>query len=1624
MNRKNLLKIINSAILYTYTVNTVPVYALNEENIQIESEITDSNILNSLVSENIDTENTITSENNNINNSTDVSIEKIEEEITKEEESEIVIEEHSNNNLENIISENINSEDISPTETSNTIKSTIEDNWVNREVAKQIYGDETKYIDLSDSDYLSIYTISLSNSSLTGDIPSDFYKLKNLSWLNLSNNNLTGSLSTIIDSFPNLADLKLDNNNFTGEIPSSIGNLTNLQWFNVSNNNLSGNIPSSIGNLSNLEQFTCGNNNLTGSIPSEIGNLAKLTELDLQHNNLTGTIPGEIGNLSNMRWLKLNDNNLTGNLPSELSNLRLIESLTVKNNNLYGTISESFANLTNLQWFTLSNNQFTGVVPEAVKNMTSVNDFQFNILENEYNQKQLNFKTTSDITLQLGEDLDTSNLRDNIYLTWEGNQEELLDVYDVSAVLDPTYFSNTTSISIGDTYLKAKISSESDSNNAALTSNSISISIVDNNIESNWVNEEVARLKGKDVNSLTEQDYLSITDFNLSNNSLKGSIPDELYKLKNLKWLNLSKNDLTGTIDDIINSFPNLISLDLSSNNFSGSIPSSIGSLSNLKWLVLSNNKLSGELPNELFSLSSIIQLSLRNNNFSGAISSDLGNLITMTEIDLSENEFSGSIPSTIGNLINLKWILFNDNKFTGSIPSEIGDLKNAISINLRNNRLSGLVPVELSNLTNLSWLTLSNNQLIGEVPEEVKNMTSDNNYEYNFFKNEYNQKQLYFKDKESIEINLGESLNISIPHEKIIAKWDDKSETIVSEYNVETILQKDFFNGNTSILPGVTEVKAKIGPDLDNPNSITTNSIEVKIKDITAPLLDVYIDNNEWTNDMVDITVSATDDHEIKKIILPDGTESLTSTLIYNVFANGTYRFIAVDESGNETIKDITITNIDKTLPTVNVNFNNSLTNSNVEISIEAFDNESGIRFIKLPGDKIVESTNTSFIVKENGTYIVEVRDHANNIQYVSINIDNIDTEGPSIVAIPTITEWTNKSYNIKVSASDKNGISKIVLPDGSILNSKEVIYNVKNNGTYTFEAFDTIGNKSSINVLVENIDTTKPIINIEKSKLKDDNSIDLFINATDKESGIKSIYLNNDSQINLDNPIINIKSNGIYKILVSDLAGNISEETITISNIIDASEIDTEEPKISYSLSNYNITNEDVIINIIATDNKGIKEIRTPDGNVLSSSAAVYSVSTNGDYTFEVSDINNNTANITVSIDNIDKSSIKADIVKSSLLPDNTIDLTLNINKDSDYIDSIKINDNIHVDSDNPTLNVNKNGTYQFYIEDTANNKTIVKTVVNDIVFTGIDTEAPEINYLLSEYNWTNNSIDINVQALDNNEIKHIKTPDGNIIENTFYTFTVYENGAYIFEVEDIAGNTNSITITIDNIDIDNPNLKNLNINYKDNSNIAIVDIEAEDSRSGIKSIILPNGIYSNNIKSTIELPVNNTYEAIIEDNAGNINKVSFLIESSTIEDNNRDEEQDENDESNNNNDNNNNANNNNNNNVINNDINIPTYPNNSLNENNIINDKENSTNIENGDINNNVASEDILNSDSNSDSYLDNEKTNIKNKEEINIDSVNEHKIYLNLFIIILILGGITTYFISKKNNDKDI
>jgi Leucine-rich repeat (LRR) protein len=198
-----------------------------------------------------------------------------------------------------------------------------------------------------------------------------------------------------------------------------------------------------------------------------------------------------------------------------------------------------------------------------------------------------------------------------------------------------------------------------------------------------------------------------IREIHFAWNQFEGSIPEDVFQLRQAGKLYMNNN------------------------HFSGRIPTDIGNMANLKELWLWDNKFTGPLPSEIGLLSNLNVLSVKKNALSGAIPSEIQNLELLERLELSQqsgNQFDGSFPAFDKNP-KLLILDVSGNSFSGTLPPKLlskVDPSARIDLNLSNNGFVGRVPEEWEWFELLN-IDLSGNQL-SELPEVLCNQNGWNN--------------------------------------------------------------------------------------------------------------------------------------------------------------------------------------------------------------------------------------------------------------------------------------------------------------------------------------------------------------------------------------------------------------------------------------------------------------------------------------------------------------------------------------------------------------------------------------------------------------------------------------------------------------------------------------------------------------------------------------------------------------------------------------------------------------------------------------------------------------------------------------------------------------------------------
>ncbi|GAX27171.1 hypothetical protein FisN_13Lh278 [Fistulifera solaris] len=213
-----------------------------------------------------------------------------------------------------------------------------------------------------------------------------------------------------------------------------------------------------------------------------------------------------------------------------------------------------------------------------------------------------------------------------------------------------------------------------------------------------WSQQSLSGSISENIGLLTNLEHVD-----LGENELQGPLPQGLYNLANLQYLYLHSNFLTGTISESIANLFNLRNLYLSNNQLTGAFPVGLGSPSSgqgsvrpLRFLTLFNNKMSGTLPAGL-NLRNLFYLDIGRNAFSGTIPIDWyegrDTMNNLRHLYADYNQFSGGLtynfPTIGGGRIDQ--VSINDNQLTGDFPGGWDPINALEILHIENNQFSSL---------------------------------------------------------------------------------------------------------------------------------------------------------------------------------------------------------------------------------------------------------------------------------------------------------------------------------------------------------------------------------------------------------------------------------------------------------------------------------------------------------------------------------------------------------------------------------------------------------------------------------------------------------------------------------------------------------------------------------------------------------------------------------------------------------------------------------------------------------------------------------------------------------------------------------------------------------------------
>ena len=784
-----------------------------------------------------------------------------------------------------------------------------------------------------------------------------------------------------------------------------------------------------------------------------------------------------------------------------------------------------------------------------------------------------------------------------------------------------------------------------------------------------------------------------------------------------------------------------------------------------------------------------------------------------------------------------------------GSYSLEVRDtLENTKKVDFTVSKIDNVIPTVSVDYNDTNWEKSKNITINATDNESGLHSTAYRFYDGTSWSNWSATKTYTITENGSYSVEVRDFLSNTKKVDFTISKIDNINPTISADYNdIVWEQSKDitinatdnesglndkaysFYNGNiwgewtTNNVFTVTEngsYEFKVRDALNNTGSI---SVTITHIDNTAPTVSLIYDDTEWEQEkQIEISASDTQSglHENAfRFFDGENWSEWTNNKFISIIKNGTYKVEVRDMLENTSSNTFSISHIDATSPSVELDADESVWTTDKVITVTASDDESGLpeKPYRYSEDDINWSEWVSeniYVVSKNGTYYVEVRNSIGLTTKKEIEIAHIDTICPSVEVIYDSDNWeTNKT--VQINASDnESGLHSAAyrINDGTSWSewTNENSYTISKNGTYTVEVRDNANNIISKSFTIDLIDGIKPIISVDFDDTLWEFKKEVTINAIDNESGLAEEayrYSNDGSNWSewASSNAFTVNNNGHYYVEVRDKVGLTTKIEFTITHI------DNEKPVVSIEYDENTIT-ATVTVVVVASDNgSGLHETayRFHNGAEWSdwTNSNTYTYNKNGIYSIEVRDVLGNTTLESVEIKTIDTTAPDVEIVIddaiwsfSKTLVVNAVDAGVGLHENP-YRYS-EDGTNWSEWTANNTYNVEKNGTYYVETRDMLDN-----SCVKEIEITHVDIENPEVTLIYDSATWLM-TVPVKVEASDN----------GSGLHETAYRFyngaewsdwtkvseyEITQNGDYKIEVRDRLEQKTCIDFTISNID-----------------------------------------------------------------------------------------------------------------------------------------------------------------------------------------------------------------------------
>jgi hypothetical protein len=343
----------------------------------------------------------------------------------------------------------------------------------------------------------------------------------------------------------------------------------------------------------------------------------------------------------------------------------------------------------------------------------------------------------------------------------------------------------------------------------------------------------------------------------------------------------------------------------------------------------------------------------------------------------------------------------------------------------------------------------------------------------------------------------------------------------------------------------------------------------------------------------------------------------------------------------------------------------------------------------------------------------------------------------------------------------------------------------------------------------------------------------------------------------------VYELGENGSFSFTVRDCETGVSTDVNAAVN-----NIDKVNPQGEAVFSETEKTRNDIVVTILTSDNtnREVEIIPPAEAIIVESGGNIsYQFSKNGDYDFVLKDVSGNSVVLTVPINNIDREP-----------PVGTVKYTPDKWTKGNVTAIVSTNEEAGIINNNGSAEYtfNENGSFTFWLRDTAGNTSEVTAEVNYI-----DRTPPQGVLKYNASVRTNKDVEVVVETSDNSNAEvQVINPGGTTVKEPNVSFMIPQNGVYEFKLIDAAGNEEILTATVNNIDKVLPEAEvSYSTTDSTNENVEIRLTLSEEAVVTVPDEII---VKEKNGNISYEVPENGDYIFSIRDLAQNENTIAISV------------------------------------------------------------------------------------------------------------------------------------------------